>query len=349
MTSKEANPQCGFSDMDRFVIAALLKECIDAWRVYQNKLNLCLMNNAQSVDFGIPQVLLRYSSEDLLSPATKIELQKLQEQADLDKIRADSLYTVNFLERLRMQIQEKGRFDELSDEIENLQNKEKEEKSRIERSEQAVKEVTTLRKLLGETKIKHAKEEKRLKDYLVALKEEEEKVKLIGNVEERYVRAWEKARREQNSLQQQIDIKRLEDQIKDCSLRENSKTRVHREKMLFFKQHIMSIESEIEEWRERHRVEGANYEKEIRAIQNEIGIRREELEELTREYRERQEFIEMYEAEKEAARKQKEYEAHVQRTVIRIQAWWRGVMVRRKLGPYRVEEKKKKKPTKGRK
>lgn len=67
------------------------------------------------------------------------------------------------------------------------------------------------------------------------------------------------------------------------------------------------------------------------------------------QYHSNQEFIDTYLAEQEALRRQKEHEDHVRRSAIRMQAWWRGVMVRRKLGPYRSEEKKKKRAVKTKK
>jgi hypothetical protein len=51
----------------------------------------------------------------------------------------------------------------------------------------------------------------------------------------------------------------------------------------------------------------------------------------------------MYLEEQEALRRRKEHEDRVQRGTIRMQAWWRGIMVRRKLGPYRPQEEKRKK------
>lgn len=62
---------------------------------------------------------------------------------------------------------------------------------------------------------------------------------------------------------------------------------------------------------------------------------------MNSQYESRQACIDTYLAEKEVIRKKKEDEEHVRRSVIEIQAWWRGVMVRRKLGPYRPEDRKK--------
>lgn len=67
------------------------------------------------------------------------------------------------------------------------------------------------------------------------------------------------------------------------------------------------------------------------------------------QYQCNQKFINTYLEEKEALEKEKEQWKHMQKSAIKIQAWWRGVMVRRKLGPYRLAEKKKKRPTKTKK
>lgn len=42
-----------------------------------------------------------------------------------------------------------------------------------------------------------------------------------------------------------------------------------------------------------------------------------------------------YEADKERRRREYEYEQHLHKMATKIQAWWRGVMVRRGLGPFK--------------
>ncbi|KAL7302896.1 hypothetical protein TKK_0004125 [Trichogramma kaykai] len=57
-------------------------------------------------------------------------------------------------------------------------------------------------------------------------------------------------------------------------------------------------------------------------------------------YQQRQEFVDLCEVENEAERRRLEHEAHRQRCALRIQAWWRGCMVRHKLGSYRPEDRR---------
>ena len=67
------------------------------------------------------------------------------------------------------------------------------------------------------------------------------------------------------------------------------------------------------------------------------------------QYKGRQDFIDSCIAEKEAARRKRELEDHICSCAVKIQAWWRGVMVRRKLGPYRPEDKRRKRQNKPKK
>lgn len=45
--------------------------------------------------------------------------------------------------------------------------------------------------------------------------------------------------------------------------------------------------------------------------------------------------MDQYLADKERRRKEYEYEQFLQAEATKIQAWWRGVMVRRFIGPFR--------------
>ncbi|XP_076754148.1 uncharacterized protein LOC143425320 isoform X3 [Xylocopa sonorina] len=125
---------------------------------------------------------------------------------------------------------------------------------------------------------------------------------------------------------------------------EQSKMRIHNELS-----EEQMLEKKTKEWEKRYDNEKQMYEKEIQYLRTEIKTRQKEFDELKEEYRCNQEFIDTYLAEKEAVRSEMEQRERMQKSAIKIQAWWRGVMVRRKLGPYRPAEKKKKRQTKAKK
>lgn len=51
--------------------------------------------------------------------------------------------------------------------------------------------------------------------------------------------------------------------------------------------------------------------------------------------------MEVYIGERTARQKAYEYECHLNRMATKIQAWWRGTIVRRQMGPYKLDKKKK--------
>ncbi|EGI58440.1 IQ domain-containing protein G [Acromyrmex echinatior] len=209
--------------------------------------------------------------------------------------------------------------------------------------------VAELRKAIADKKTANEKEEERLTKKLTLTRDEKEKLKLIKDVEIKYVRVWEAARREQYVLRYELKMDELKKTLNDHCVRERNENHVNDVLMRYLTRRIALIETRIEQWRQRYDREKKMYEKEIRKVRNEIGNAQKYLEELTTEYCNNQEFIDTYLAEQEALRRQKEHEDHVRLSIIKMQAWWRGVMVRRKLGPYRSEEKKKKKSVKTKK
>lgn len=58
------------------------------------------------------------------------------------------------------------------------------------------------------------------------------------------------------------------------------------------------------------------------------------------QYEQRQEFIEEYKKHKEELRKAALLLQRQTRAATKIQAWWRGTMFRRHLGPYKRKKKK---------
>jgi len=71
------------------------------------------------------------------------------------------------------------------------------------------------------------------------------------------------------------------------------------------------------------------------------------LQELTQRYHEYGKVVQEDRDEKERLRKEAERELEEQKACVAIQAWWRGVMVRRQLGPYKPKKKGKGKGKKG--
>ncbi|XP_011065756.1 PREDICTED: IQ domain-containing protein G isoform X3 [Acromyrmex echinatior] len=277
------------------------------------------------------------------------EMTDSRREAAREKLLQDSLYVSSIIEDLKREISEHGTIDVLIKEIERITSQEEQEHLLIEENESMQIIVAELRKAIADKKTANEKEEERLTKKLTLTRDEKEKLKLIKDVEIKYVRVWEAARREQYVLRYELKMDELKKTLNDHCVRERNENHVNDVLMRYLTRRIALIETRIEQWRQRYDREKKMYEKEIRKVRNEIGNAQKYLEELTTEYCNNQEFIDTYLAEQEALRRQKEHEDHVRLSIIKMQAWWRGVMVRRKLGPYRSEEKKKKKSVKTKK
>ncbi|KAH0944898.1 hypothetical protein HN011_001419 [Eciton burchellii] len=245
----------------------------------------------------------------------------------------------------RREISECGAMVEtLIGEMEKIALREREESLSRDRKERIRAIVTELRRAIVDKKASNEKEEERLTRKLASTRDEKERLKVIKDAEMRYVQIWERTRREQNMLRYQLEMDEWQETLKDYHVRERNEDRVNGELTRYLTRRVASIEKQIEQWQQRYDREKETYERQIRQVRNEIEDGRKYLEKLTTEYRDNQEFIDMYLEEQEALRRRKEHEDRVQRGTIRMQAWWRGIMVRRKLGPYRPEEKRKKRP-----
>ncbi|EFN76088.1 IQ domain-containing protein G [Harpegnathos saltator] len=310
MATIEADSPAGLSPAERDAVLEILKECADSLAVYQNTLR---------------------------QPATA------------DAFLEIGLYVGNIIRDLKREISERGTIEILIGEIERITSQEEQERLLLEEHERMQTVVSELRKTIADKRTSNEQAEEHSTKKLILTRDEKERLKLIKDAEMRYVRAWEEARREQNVLRYELEMDKLAKTLNDCNARERNENRVNSELIRYLTQRIALIGNRIEEWQRRYDREEKMYEKEIRKVRNEMEDTRADLEGLTTEYRSNQEFIDTYLAEQEALTRQKEHEDHVRRSAIRMQAWWRGVMVRRKLGPYRPEERKKKRAVKTKK
>ncbi|KZC12263.1 IQ domain-containing protein G [Dufourea novaeangliae] len=338
MAGVERNCTSQLSPQERSVILAMLEEYTNALVIYHNTLEKPakdVNDIAECILFDTEYV--RYTN----APDDIARIEELKGQAVSAKLHEDSLYLQKIMEDLKDEVREKGTFEVLTKEVERLIAQEKEEETLRLETERLEKLAAELKKTIAEEKIANEEEKKRILNALAEEKRDIEKLKLIADAELDYVTAWEAARYEQNAARADMEIEKLEKILNECRTREKNEERVHNQRTMFLTRDIKSFEEKTREWEERYVREKEMHEKKIRQLRIEIAARRKELEELTEEYHHKQEFIDTCLTEKEALRKETEQKERERSGAIRIQAWWRGVMVRRKLGPYRPEEKKK--------
>ncbi|CAL7952208.1 unnamed protein product [Xylocopa violacea] len=346
MTMLAANSSSRFPAAERPTILATLDEFTNALAIYHNTLKKHTQHDNDILDDCL---LFDVNDLEVSSPEEITRMKEAKERTIARKIYENSLYMTKIMEELKEEIREQGTFEILTKEIEKIVLREKEEKALLLEQERLTKTVVQLQKIIAEEKVANEQSKKRILNELSEEQCNIEKVKLIADAELEYVTEWEKARYEQNSLRRDMEIEKLEKILNVQRMREKNEQRIYDELTRFLLQETAMLEKKTKEWEKRYDSEKQMYEKEIQHLHSEIKTRRKEFDELKEEYRCNQEFIDMYLAEKEAVRSEMEQRERMQKSAIKIQAWWRGVMVRRKLGPYRPAEKKKKRQTKAKK
>ncbi|KOC60931.1 IQ domain-containing protein G [Habropoda laboriosa] len=328
-----------FSSPERAAILAMLEEFTDALAIYHNTLK-----KPTKHDNDIP-----VDDTSCLDASSSREIEDAKERAASVKVYENSLYIRRIMEELKEEIRDRGTFEVVTREIETILAGEKEEEALLTEQKRLGEAAAELQRIIEEESLANEKERRRLLMELAEEQRSVEKLKLIADAEVKYVGEWERARYEQISLRCDMEIKKFEKILNDCRVRERNEERVHDALANFLIQETTTLEGTRKEWEERYAREKEVYEKEIRQLRIEIEARRKELDDLKEEYHRNQEFIDAYLKEKETVRMAKEVQERMEKSAIKIEAWWRGVMVRRKLGPYRPVEKKKKRQSKTKK
>ncbi|XP_046734603.1 dynein regulatory complex protein 9-like [Diprion similis] len=330
---------------EKDVIVSSMKECLEQMAAILQRNNL--KKTATNLNFVPTDVrYLDLIKSRLLYTSEERAIKDMETEAAFQKLTSDSTDLVNILENTVKELRSNGSFAVLTTIPKSLTDAQIEEYSILSKAEKNNEEVKRLRELIAQERITNESERKKSVEKLATLLREMEAQQAKGRASIAYVSAWEKARCEQNIARCQFAEKDLRRTLEKLETEEKNENRITRDIEVFLCDNIAENEELIVGWEKRHDRERTEYTNEIGRLEKKIKLERTALELLKKEHQVKQNFIDTYLAEKEADRKKKKLEEHVRRSTIKIQAWWRGVMVRQKFGPYRPEEKKKKRPAK---
>ncbi|XP_048512934.1 dynein regulatory complex protein 9 isoform X1 [Athalia rosae] len=338
------------STSEREIVIFALQECLERITTVLEKANV----KKTDVNLSFVPTDARYLSSDLIKSrllytSEERAVKDMKIEAGFQKLRNDSAYVVSILEQTVRELRVNGSFPTLRSIPNKLRDIQKKEMSVLAKARKNIETLKSLKELVAQERYANELENKEYREKLATATREMEIQNAKGRASITYVSAWEKARCEQNVARCNIAEEELRRTLAKLKVEEKNEKRINGNIEAFLCHNIAENEEKIIEWRKRYDREWTQYTNEIGRLQKQINIEKTALARLKEEQRVKQNFIDEYLAEKKAERKKMEHEEHVRNSTIKIQAWWRGVMVRRKLGPYRPEEKKKKRPTKSKK
>lgn len=184
-----------------------------------------------------------------------------------------------------------------------------------------------------------------LDEELFKLKTECENKEKTNRLEENMVKKWEIARQEQVDAVFNHELKHLYQTRDNYEEKTEKELIAINEIMAFYRAKCTKLKNSIKSWQQRYENEILQLDEQIKHTEETIEDVKSNYEQIRIQYEEREQFIEEYHLEQKRLEEIKKIEAGQRASAIHIQAWWRGTMVRKQLGPYRPRKKSKKQKT----
>ncbi|XP_053807249.1 dynein regulatory complex protein 9 isoform X2 [Vidua chalybeata] len=257
----------------------------------------------------------------------------------LKKIYADRQYASDVITVTIKKMEELGTFSSLTDANEREKAKKDKFYDILIREEKGKKEIKALQKQLQDVKKQTGQDLQNRDKVIDCLKDKLQEMTAKVNIESFYMK-------KNTALQVQLTQKKcssaenaLEKEIQNLKSKIDEEIQLHTETENFLTQQYQEVKEKLEYWIEKYKKDTAAKDEELDDLR---ALKAENLETMQRFAKECLTFqatIIIDRTDKEAKRKQIEQEALELKSAVKVQAWWKGTMVRRFLGPYQELEK----------
>ncbi|NXE39613.1 DRC9 protein, partial [Ptilorrhoa leucosticta] len=257
----------------------------------------------------------------------------------LRKMYADRQYASDVITVTIKKMEETGTFSTLTD----ANEREKAKKSKLYdiliRSEKGKKEIKALQKQLQDVK-KQAEKDLQDRDKVIdRLKDKLQEKTAKLNTEGYYMK-------KNTDLQIQLTQKKcsnaenaLEKEIQNLKSITDEEIQLHMETENFLMRQYQKVKEKLEYWMEKYKKDTDAKDEELDDLRALKADNLETMQRFAKECLTFQATIIIDRSDKETKRKQIEQEALELKSALKVQAWWKGTMVRRFLGPYQELEK----------
>uniref|UniRef100_A0A2K6U5V1 IQ motif containing G n=1 Tax=Saimiri boliviensis boliviensis TaxID=39432 RepID=A0A2K6U5V1_SAIBB len=224
----------------------------------------------------------------------------------LKKMQIDRQFFSDVIADTIKELQDLGTFNNLLQAL----SKEREKKMHfydvIAREEKGRKQIKSLQKQLINVKKERQFEVQSQNEYIANLKDQLQEMKAKTNLENRYMKINTDLQIAQTQKKRNRTEELLLEEIEKLRMKTEEETRVHMEIEMFLRKEQQKLEEKLEFWMEK-------YDKDTEMKQNELNALK--------------------------AAKASDL-AHLQDLAKTIQAWWRGTMIRKEIGGFRMPKDK---------
>ncbi|KAF1606470.1 Dynein regulatory complex protein 9, partial [Eudyptes chrysolophus] len=254
----------------------------------------------------------------------------------LRKIQAGRQYASDVITVTMKNMQESGTFNSLTEANEREKAKKSKFHDILIRSEEGKKEIKSLEKQLQDVKKQTEIELQNRDNMIVYLKDKLQEMKAKTNMEICYMKKSTDLQVHQTQKKCSNAENVLDKEIQKLRSKTDEEIRVHMEIENFLRQYHKIVEEKLECWVDKYENDTDAKDEELDALKASKANNLEMLQRLAKECQMFEEAIISDRAEKKAKRRQLEQDALELKSILKLQAWWRGTMVRRNLGPYQA-------------
>ncbi|XP_017654986.1 dynein regulatory complex protein 9 isoform X2 [Nannospalax galili] len=254
----------------------------------------------------------------------------------MKKIQNDRQFFSDVIANTMKEMQESGSFSTL---LETL-SKERESKMHfygaVAREEEGRKQIKSLQTQLIDVKKEHQMERQNGNEYIARLKDQLQEMKAKPNLETLYMKRNTELQIAQN---QKKCEEVLLDEIEKIRMKTEEENQVHMAIETFLKTEQQKLEKKLEFWMEKFDKDTETKQNELNALQAAKASDLSQLQDLAKMIREYEQVITEDQIEKEKIRKKIEQDELELKSIIKLQAWWRGTVVRREIGGFKMPKK----------
>ncbi|XP_058411974.1 dynein regulatory complex protein 9 isoform X2 [Diceros bicornis minor] len=257
----------------------------------------------------------------------------------LKKIQIDRQFFSDVITDTMQELQKSGTFTTLLKAL----SKERENKMHfydiVASEEKGRKQIKSLQKQLLNVKRERQAEVQGRNEYIAHLKDQLQEMKAKTNMENRYMKRNTELQISQTQKKCNKTEELLLEEIEKLRSKTEEENRIHMEIELFLRKEQQKLEEKLEFWMEKFDKDTEMKQNELNALKSAKATDLAHLQDLAKTLREYEQVIIEDRLEKERTRKKIEQDRLELKSIIKLQAWWRGTVVRNEIGGFRMPRK----------
>ncbi|XP_076343956.1 dynein regulatory complex protein 9-like isoform X2 [Tachypleus tridentatus] len=255
------------------------------------------------------------------------------------KFQKDRNFVAFLFSSMLKEVSEKGTLNSLKEAVENEKKNRREQEDILQKAEEKFQRVKILQNEIHQIKKMEEMELNDLEERIYHLKNQLHEAKARSEMEIRYmenkaandiIQAKKQCKEHEDKLRKKVE--KLRDQI-------DYETRAHAEMDNFLVNYLSELHQKIEYWIQKYGTDINDKDNELTILKSQRATNKQRIAEQARLYQVYRDVIDEDRKQKKIEYERQKEEERNERAAIKIQAWWRGTMVRRGIGSYSKKKK----------